>query len=199
MLTFDEVRSVLDYDPATGVFSWRKKRRGNQVPDSGRAGSKDCRGYWRVKIKGANYRGHQLAWLLTHGEWPTSQIDHINGDKCDNSLANLRAATGSQNRMNSKRHRNNRSGIKGVGWVSRERCWLAYIQAGGPLQQLGLFRCLGKAAAARRAAERELFGEYSRDVGAAAERDGAPLRGGSRALITLNATRTRQTGQSETH
>ena len=71
------------------------------------------------------YRAHRLIWLMYHGQWPPQEIDHINGDRADNRIVNLRLATASQNRANSKVYKTNRCGFKGVArtpygrWVAR--------------------------------------------------------------------------------
>jgi hypothetical protein len=72
-------------------------------------------------LTGVLYREHRLAWLYMTGEWPTHEIDHINGDRVDNRFCNLREATASENRWNSRKRVNNTSGYKGVSWDSAKR------------------------------------------------------------------------------
>jgi hypothetical protein len=93
---------------------------------------------------------------------PAGEVDHINGVRADNRIANLRLATMSQNRANAKRRSDNRSGLKGVSWCAPRSKWRAQIKTGGRSQHLGLF---GSAEAAHAAYSREatrVFGEYAR-------------------------------------
>ena len=107
-LTADYVRSILDYNPLTGEF-WRKYW--NQKKP---AGSGQSKGYRRITIDYSQYYAHRLAWLITYGEWPTDQLDHINGNKLDNRIENLRPATAGQNCQNVGRRRRNSTGFRGV-------------------------------------------------------------------------------------
>jgi hypothetical protein len=73
------------------------------------------------------YSAHRLAWLYTHGEWPAGQIDHINRDRRDNRMCNLRVVTHSENLQNIQIWRSNKSGQRGVSWNTREKIWRAQI------------------------------------------------------------------------
>ncbi len=90
-------------------------------------------------------------------------VDHINGDKLDNRRSNLRVVSHQMNQVNRRRlNRNNRSGTRGVQFVphvSTKHPWRAQITAGGKNYHLGMFACEADAVTARRAAEREHFGE----------------------------------------
>lgn len=159
MLTAERVREVLDYDPETGVFTWRQPQ--GRAQKGSVAGAEHNRGYWRVSVFGKYYLSHRLAWLYVHGEWPSPEIDHINGDPRDNRLANLRLATRSQNLANKKRSSKNTSGFKGVDRVVSRGKWRARIKVDGTDLHLGLFSARADAVAARAAAEAKYFGEFA--------------------------------------
>lgn len=146
--------ATLAYDPATGVFTRRSSGE--------RAGSVMKHGYRETSLFGARHYEHRLAWLYVHGYWPTLSIDHVNGDRADNRIGNLREATPLQQTRNSKIPRHNTSGIKGVAW-DRVRCkWYAFINIEGRMHSLGRHDSIEEAAAARAAAERRVFGEFAR-------------------------------------
>lgn len=100
-----ELRQLVEYDPETGFLTW-KPRDGNARFNSKLAGkpalAQPSKGYRTGRIKGKNYKAHRAAWAVTHGEWPQGQIDHINGDRSDNRLSNLRAVSQSENGKNQK-------------------------------------------------------------------------------------------------
>lgn len=155
MLTADRLREVLDYDPATGVFTWREK----SAPDSrirpGTVAGYVQHGYRLINVDNRQYRAHRMAWLYVHGEWPTDDIDHINGVRDDNRIANLREATRSENLQNQRRaRRDNRSGFLGVS--ANGKRWKAEIIEGVRRQHLGTFDTPGEAHEAYLAAKRRL-------------------------------------------
>lgn len=160
-LTADFVRSILDFDPATGIFRWRYNPNNPQAWNTRRAGQiAGGRGsrYGAVaiiRIAGPSYVAHRLAWLITHGEWPMDEIDHINGDPLDNRLVNLRIVTHSQNQFNKAKQSNNTTGYVGV--VHRPRTqrsdlWEARISKDGKIVWQAYFTNPQEAAAARRKA-----------------------------------------------
>lgn len=126
-LTQDELKRILKYDHETGVFAWRavanKKRPGDI------AGSTNGRGYRQIGIGGRDYSAHRLAWMYVHGVWPT-EIDHINGVRDDNRLANLRVVTKNENQ-------HNRPTAKG--YSRYRRGWLARIVVNNVQHFLGTF------------------------------------------------------------
>ena len=117
-------------------------------------------GHIAVWHNGKHVLAHRLAWFLTHGVWPTQPVDHVNGDPADNRLANLRLATPSQNRANSKPNKNNKSGMKGVQF--RHGRWRAKITHDGTTKHLGVFDDPHSAHAAYLAAAKPIHGEFAR-------------------------------------
>lgn len=112
-LTFEQVYEQIAYDPETGVFTWRVGKKGQAGPGSIAGCLNKHLGYWQIGILRQRLYGHRLAWLLSYGCWPTHQIDHINGDRSDNRLTNLREATHADNQQNRHLYRN-RTGFAGV-------------------------------------------------------------------------------------
>jgi hypothetical protein len=153
--------AMLSYDPATGVFRWRSKS-GSKVKVGAVAGTIMAHGYVRICIRRRFFYGHRLAWLFVHGDWPTEEIDHINGDRADNRIANLRAADRARNARNAGLGRNNTSGVTGVSWAARDQKWSAYIMVSRRKISLGNHATIESAVAARKAAERRYFGEFAR-------------------------------------
>lgn len=161
MLDASTLRKVLDYDPRSGVFTRRTGGRGVAAGDV--AGCLDKRrGYLLIRVGGRLYKAHRLAWLYVHGEWPPNEIDHVNCEKNDNRIANLRLATGSQNQANKRLQANNTSGAKGVSWLANRNKWKARIRINGKLKHLGHFERIEDAADAYRLAASFHFGDFGR-------------------------------------
>lgn len=117
------------------------------------AGSMDGRnGYIKVQINGKQYLAHRIVWLWHHGYLPENQIDHINRNKCDNRIENLREVSSQCNQRNSKQ-RKSCSGVKGVNWDNFNRKWLANIKIYGKLINLGRYSSVLEAVCHRLAAE----------------------------------------------
>jgi hypothetical protein len=159
MLTHEQLKELLHYDPETGVFTTRVAR-GNLSVDR-KAGCKS-RGYIQLRIADRIYRAHRLAWFYVHGSWPDSEIDHINLVTSDNRIANLREATRKQNTTNTPARRNNRCGKKGVTFAKHAGKWRARIVHNGRPEHLGYFTDIEAAHAAYAAAARVHFGEFAR-------------------------------------
>lgn len=165
-LTQKELKKFLSYDPETGDFRWKvmRTRRWKVGMIAGTVCKK--RGYRRIGLKptGATrviiVRAHRIAWLYVYGEWPFSDIDHINRNGCDNRIANLRLATKTQNMGNRKRNANNSSGYKGV--YKHRNKWAACIRQNGKTISLGTFNTPQEAHAAYVAAAKKIFGEFAR-------------------------------------
>ena len=164
MLTAEHLREILHYDPATGIFTWRVKPSGS-VKAGDRAGSPNDRGYLGIGIDYHLHISHRLVWLYVYGEWPKKHIDHINGNTSDNRLINLREATIQQNQANSALRKDNKSGLKGARWHSRDKCWCSSIRKNGKSRHLGYFDTAKEAHAAYCTAAIEAFGEFANTSG----------------------------------
>ncbi len=160
-LTADEVRSLFDFNPATGELQWRVRRQG--VRSSRSRNSLNSHGYREVTIRGRSYLVHRIGWLHHFGKWPVSQLDHVNGVRTDNRIKNLREATPSQNQWNRRKPKNNTSGFKGVSLYKKgRRRWRAIIKVGEKSVYLGVYKTAQEAHAAYVAAARVYFGEFGR-------------------------------------
>ena len=161
-LTADRLRELLSYDAETGVFHRAKPRKEINVGDV--AGCVDSRGYVYARVDGVMYLAHRLAWLYVHGVWPADQIDHINGIRADNRIANLREATSAQNHQNQTHGQGNASGRIGVTWCEPCKKWRALIRVDGVQVHLGVFANIADAIAARAKAKAEYhtFQPYDR-------------------------------------
>jgi hypothetical protein len=166
-LTAALLRELLHYDPETGIFT-RKVITTNRVKVGDVAGSPNQKGYINIMVCGRLHPAHRLAWFYVHGVWPKGQIDHINGIRDDNRIANLREATNSQNKQNMRTARaDNESGLLGVRWHKRDRRWHARIMVDGAPKHIGSFGTSEEAQAAYMAAKRRLheFGEIAKEAG----------------------------------
>ena len=158
-ITADELRSILHYDPLTGVFTHRESAGGRLAGSV--AGSVDVDGYIKIGVLKHRYRAHRLAWLYTYGTWPKDQIDHINRSRADNRICNLRDVTHQQNVQNAGNFCNNTSGRKGVYWNKRDSRWSARFLLGDKYLSLGCFKTFDEAVAARVAAEKLYWAELA--------------------------------------
>ena len=140
-----QLKERYDYDPDTG-FLFRKKRKGRQAY---RAKAGD---YIKVQIGDKWYRGHRIIWMMVYGHWP-DEIDHINGNRTDNRLCNLRNVTRQENSRNRCKSKKNTSGVMGVHWHILKKKWAARIKVDYEDLHLGYFSNKEDAIAARKAAE----------------------------------------------
>lgn len=138
MITAEKLRELLDYNPATGVFTWRV-RPAQHVHVGDVAGSPDSDGYRQIRIGGKLYLAHRLAWLHTHSRWPADKIDHENGAHDDNRLSNLRECSNAENGQNRVKNSNNKSGFVGVSFDKPSKKWRAQIMADGRQRTIGYY------------------------------------------------------------
>lgn len=157
-----ELRGLLSYDTTTGQLWWRSRPRemfsdlrsfrtwNSRFANKPAFTATHSEGYKVGRIQGVTLFAHRVLWTIVHGE-ADGEIDHINGDRSDNRLANLRLVSRSENRRNVKKPINNRSGTVGVN--QRGERWVASIQCDNKTHHLGTFDCFEEAVTARRDAE----------------------------------------------
>lgn len=105
------------------------------------------------KVAGVLVLAHRAAWAVAHGAWPDAEIDHVNHNRRDNRLENLRAVSRRQNAMNASLRSDNTSGVVGVTWQPSRGKWAAQIGVKGRVVPLGRYAHLEDAVHARRTAE----------------------------------------------
>lgn len=168
-----ELRQLLDYNPETGKLFWKERpvemfaQRGRVPREQGAkmwnnrwAGREaftatGTAGYKVGALNFVNSSAHRVIWALHYGEWPKEQIDHINGIRDDNRISNLREVSDAENKKNTKRRADNKSGQQGVSWYSKIQKWSAEIKVDGRKLRLGQFSALPDAIAARKLAEKK--------------------------------------------
>ncbi len=150
------------YDPQTGIFARIHHDKANRQHSKRHPGLITWNGYRVIKIDFVAHRAHRLAWLYVHGEWPAGFIDHINCDKLDNRISNLRIANKSQNGMNRGPWKNGTSGYKGVTYDKNRRSWHAQIGFLNKNINIGNFPTAQMAADAYSEKAKQLHGEFAR-------------------------------------
>ena len=157
----EELKEFLHYNPDTGVFTWIKKPHA-RIKVGQVAGSKISNGYLQMQLKGINYYAHRLAYYMYHGVDPLEKcIDHIDGDKANNKINNLRLASNAQNCMNRVNLSiNNTSGVRGVCWDKFYKKWRGVIMINGEQKHLGYFINIEDAIKVRKEAEIKYFGDF---------------------------------------
>lgn len=148
----DVVRELFSYSTESGVVL-RKISTNNRAKPGEIVGCIRPDGYLCTSIGGKLYQIHRLAWLYAHGSWPEGQIDHINGNRSDNRLSNLRDVCHVDNGRNQKLCSTNKSGINGVHWFASRGKWRATITVNGKSLHLGYFNTVAEASEARKAAD----------------------------------------------
>ena len=155
-LSREQIAKELAYDSDTGDFTWIRPRIGVKVGH--KAGCTMSRGYVQIMLGYEKYQAHRLAWFVVYGDWPKGQIDHIDGDKANNRIDNLRDVGGSENSHNCLRPVG-KSGRRGVKWNSRKNRWEAGIKINGKRVFLGMYSDVNAAGDAYVAAKKKLVPE----------------------------------------
>jgi len=167
-LTQEHLNRLFIYDNENGVLYRRINRGPSKAGDF--VGTVTDRGYLSVEIESRTYYVHRIIWFMIHGDWPKNQIDHINGNRCDNRLENLRDVSSGENCRNSKMPCNNKSGVTGVKFHKRTGKWKAQVFVEGKSKFLGYFSNIEDAENAVSNARRE--NGYTERHGQPAKEDG---------------------------
>ena len=157
---YNFAHEYLHYDPKSGQLSWSKRPSRSSVSVGDEVGSLDKDGYRRFTIMGKQYIGARIVWLMFNKKFPSGQIDHINNDRLDNRIENLRDVTPQQNSFNRRRKVCNSSGYKGVTFHKRDKKWQATIEYNGKTRFLGYFSKPEDAHKAYCNAAEKAYGEY---------------------------------------
>lgn len=176
----EELRQLLRYEPETGKLFWLEREAKWFVSTEGRTAENACKlwnsryagkeaiaapnsqGYLTGSVLSVMTKAHRVIWAIVNGEWPPADVDHINGNKVDNRLCNLRSASRSQNAQNIGVRVNSSSGVKGVRKVKGYDRWTARIMLHGQRHELGYYHSPEAAHEAYRAAAERLHGEFAR-------------------------------------
>jgi hypothetical protein len=156
----EELHKFFEYEEGNLYWKFKPNRR---IKIGSKAGYLHSTGYVHLRINSVSYKMHRIIWAYHYGAIPSNlQIDHIDGDRVNNTIGNLRLATQSQNKSNNKRaYRNSKSNILGVYWVTRDKKWSTEIRLNGKTIRLGYFVNQKDAIAARKTAELQYFGEFA--------------------------------------
>lgn len=173
LLTIDELRQLVRYDPDSGVVFWLPRtvehyancapqwREGvcykfNRNKAGKPAGGCYPNGYVGIEIRGREYKAHRVAWALVHGEWPTHDIDHRDGNRENNRIKNLRLAPGGINQRNAACRKDSRSGLSGVTWNKRKQKWRVRLKVDKVMHHFGAYSDLEQAKVVALEKRREL-------------------------------------------
>lgn len=157
-LTVDLLNHLFEYDKETGNLIWAVKRKG--TTQGAIAGTTNSEGYRVITVNYKSYKAHRLVYLMHKGYLPRT-LDHINNNRSDNRIENLRAVSAGQNQHNRKINSNNKSGYKGVAWFARDRKWSARVNLENKPVFLGYYNTPEEADKVVRAAREELHGAFA--------------------------------------
>lgn len=160
MLTVERLKSLLTYDPDAGRFFWKASPRRRAI--DGEAGTVNTGGYRQICIDQKIYKAHRLAWFYAYGVWPKNQIDHINGQRDDNRLGNLREADFSQNQANAKKRALSENPAKGVTLHKASGLWNARVTKGRRVVYCEYFSSIDDAKSAYKENAEKYFGVFAR-------------------------------------
>lgn len=161
-LDVSRLREMFSYDPISGILTRLTTRNAGKP-----CGTIFNTGHMQVDVDGDMTGVHRIAWALSSGEYPTIEVDHINGDGADNRLCNLRLATSAQNNQNRKISGRNKSGVKGVfsvrqnKWTDR-RWWRVAIGHNQGKYYITHFHCFGQAIKHAKETRLSLHGAFAR-------------------------------------
>lgn len=151
---------LFSYDAESGKLRYKINRK--QCPAGTEAGSIHRTGYRMVSVDHCQYLVHRLIWFLVTDSWPKNQIDHINGNRADNRITNLREATNAQNMLNSTARKTSSSGIKNVYYQASHKKWRVRIRIDGKPKSFGLYTNQSDAEKVAIAARNQFHGQFAK-------------------------------------
>jgi len=160
VLTAERAHELLEYSVQHRGLVWRVTRA--KAKAGALAGRPDKDGYLIIGIDGRRYKAHRVVYLMHNGEFPHGDVDHIDCDKQNNLIGNLRVADPSQNRCNVRRQVINSTGFKGVHFNKRAGKYRSIIKFKGETRFLGYFDQPEDAHAAYTMAANDMHGEFAR-------------------------------------
>jgi hypothetical protein len=158
-LTQEYLKSILDYDLDTGIFTW-KVSKANRTKVGDVAGW-SYNGYREIEINNKAYKAHRLAWLYVYGEMPKNLVDHVDGNRSNNKISNLREATYQENSENYKTPKTNKSGVKNVSWYKSLNKWVVSISIRKTKKTVGYYDDLELAELVAIEARNKYRGEFA--------------------------------------
>jgi len=153
MITQEYLKSIITYNPDTGIFVRKNGRIPKYVGKNG---------YMQISIQYKKYYLHRLAWLYMYGFMPEKEIDHINGNKSDNRICNLREATRTQNRHNTKVSKRNKSGHKNISLHTTSKLWRVVMYKNGTTVVNKYFKEIDDAIDFSKKMRKEIYGNFAR-------------------------------------
>ncbi len=159
-LTQKRLIEVLNYEPSTGKWIWRKRLCSRTVVGS--EAGRIANGRRSIQIDGERFYAYRLAVLYMSGRWPAIDVDHENLKKDDDRWDNLREATKSQNNANARARSTNKCGLKGVSRTRNGQRFAAFVQVSGKTKYLGTFDCPAVASFAYQIEANAVYGEFAR-------------------------------------
>jgi hypothetical protein len=157
-ITPEYLAAVISYNPETGELHWKHRADRDDQWNARCAGKRaftsvQSRGYHSGGVDGHTFIAHRVAWAIYYGKWPQNQIDHLDGNKRNNRIANLRDASVVENNRNMPVSKRNATGVLGVVWLPQRRVWRAEIMVDRKMVRLGCFANKEDAVSARKDAE----------------------------------------------
>lgn len=163
MITQEYLKEILEYDPDIRKFRWLIAPNG-RVKIGDIAGSLHHSGYWYIGINRKDYAEHRLIWLHCYGEFPENFIDHIDGNRSNNEISNLRTCNRQENNRNVGIRESNTSGFKGVSLYRDKVRYIAQIMLEGKKTHLGIYSTPEEASEVYQASAKLHHGEFYRDT-----------------------------------
>lgn len=160
LISQEELKRLLEYDPITGNFTWLEKANKHSNVVIGSVADRLHARYKDISINKKRYKSHRLVWLYLYGVFPTMMIDHIDGNPLNNKADNLRLATSSKNNWNRKLNTNSSTGVKGVR-IHKNGNYEARIMCNKISYYLGVFDTIEDASLAIESKREELHGEFT--------------------------------------